>query len=500
VRPRARYVESGYLALHPKAWGGEFLIFGGGETPKAFELEGASAVVTIAGPLTQHSVFIWDSYDAIRERCKAAFASEAARVILRIDSPGGDAAGCFDLARELRAMSASAGKPLCAFTDAMAASAAYAIACSAQRICVTSTALAGSIGVYEVLVDATAQDRAMGLNVVVVASGERKTDSNPHVPITKGAVEELKTKVDGLASLFFELVGEMRGIDPGAVRALEGALPFGAEAVRAGLADEVLTWAEFLSSLETAQPGAPAAQTASENGNMSKYLDEAKVALRRAAEDEKDEETKKKAEKALKALDDGDGDEEKKKEEAAAKAKAEEDEKKKKDEADAKAKAEKDEADAKAKAMAGNALALAEEVARLKAKDASRDAAEAKAKEDGARASLLAKRPDFSVEQRATLALVPLEEVAKAVEKWPRVNAAPGASVNASLPGNVAGGERTDTYAPKLTQEEQEMFEKTGGARAASAKRPAQVGTAFQMPRMTQAEAAKLAADLEKGT
>jgi ClpP class serine protease len=465
---RVRYIEEGCLAIDANAWGGEFaVVLGGALDAKPFAIEGQAAVVSIVGPLTQHPVFVWDSYDAIRERVKAALESEAPTVVLRIDSPGGEAAGCFELARELRAMARGANKPLLAFTDAMAASAAYAIASAADRIVVTSTGIVGSIGVIEMMVDETARDRAMGLNVIAVTSGARKTDKNPHVAITKDAVAEVQSKVDQMAALFFDLVGEMREVGAEKVREIDAAMHFGAGAVRAGLADQVLTWTELLYSLDTAQPGATSAQStsAAETKHMGKYLDEAKVALRRAAEDEDDEEMKKKAAKALKALEDDD-EKKDKEEEKEAKAKAEEeDTKKKDDEAKAKAKAEEDEkekAKARAQAAASPAFDLAARVQQLEAERAAE-------REAIAREKLLAKRPDFSGAILATLQTMPLDKLEEAVEKWPKIVGAVRPAAAAQAMGTRGAGQLGDpAEAASVPPTEADFIDRKMGLKAVS--------------------------------
>src|SRR5690606_4935218 len=133
-------------------------------------------------------------------------AAKPRAVILVIDSPGGLAQHCFEPSRALRAKCSAAGVPLFAFVDGSACSAAYALACAAERIAVTPTGLVGSIGVFETLHDQSAADTAMGLAYRVVTSGSRKTDGNPHVPISDGAVSAAQAAVDQLAGLFFSLV------------------------------------------------------------------------------------------------------------------------------------------------------------------------------------------------------------------------------------------------------------------------------------------------------
>jgi ClpP class serine protease len=449
----------GPVAWSPKSWGDEFevLFFGEGEKRPPFDVAGRFAVVSICGVLTQRESWWGDDYGAIKSRVAQALASEQPEVLLRLDSPGGDFAGCLDLARELRTMAAAAGKPLVAFTDRQAASAAYALASAASEIVVTDSAMVGSIGVWAPLIDQTALDKAMGLNIQIAASGTAKSDRNPHVAITDDSFARLLAQVNDMAGLFFELVSEHRGLAVSRVKAQEGAEFLGARAVAVGFADRIATFDQLVSGNSQGTP------------KMSKY-DEALGAMRRAADG--DDEDAKKAKKCLKAWDDSE------KEEDPDKGKAEGDKDEKKDDE------KKDDKEAKAAAAAGSnrELALAEEVARLKAKDAARDAAEAKAKEDVARAELFAKRPDFSDAQKATLALVPLAALERAVKEWPRANADPMAAANALTPV-VSGGEKKNGFAPNLSPEQRTLLERTDpNATARGPKAARMVGTALEMP------------------
>lgn len=466
---RQRFSKVGALALAPQAWGGEFDAIVVGEDAAAFAVEGDAAVVDICGPLLCRAEgffgLFFDSYPAIRARVKAACASSAKAVVLRFDSPGGDVAGCFELARELRAMAQAAGKPLVAYVDAMAASAAYALACSADEIVVSATGMVGSVGVINALADQVELDRAMGLNVVVVASGARKADGNPHVAITEEAVNAMKAHVDELAGIFFALVEELRGVPSASTQALDGGVFYGASATSAGLADRVSTWTDMLAGITAGDR-----TETSMNPKASKY-DEAVGALRAAAEG--DDEDAKKAKQALKAIDsDGDDDGDKKKAEdekkdaeakAAAKAKAEDDEKK----------------DAEAKALAASNLELARQVQELRAADARRSAAEAAAKDEQARASLFAKRPDVTGAVKQAFAKLPLADLATALEGLPRVSASAGAAAAAMTPDATADAAKA--YVPKLSAEEQELFDKVD-RKTATSKAATTRGTVHAMP------------------
>jgi signal peptide peptidase SppA len=489
----------------PKAWGEEFEVIFGPRKPEAlFEECGPYAVVDVCGPLSQHAGWMGDSYDDIRERFASALESKQAAVCLKIDSPGGDWCGALELSRDLRAMADAAGKPLVAFTDGMALSAGYAIACAASEIVATESATVGSVGVWAPLIDVTAQDAMHGVRVSVAASGTAKADRNPHVGTTDEAFARLQAQVDEQAEIFFELVSEARGLPVSKIKALDGAELFGQRGVAAGLSDRLVnSWATFLSSVGSTSMKLKA----------SKY-DEAYGLLKQASEGD-DEEAAKKAKKALKAMEDGEEEPEEKKDKEKAKASgdddkdkkakaASEDEEKKKakaaaDDEEKKAKAA-DEEKEKAKALASNSLALATEVAALRAKDAARDAAEAKAKADAELAALFAKRPDLSEAQRKALAAVPFEQAKALVDSWPRVTASPGSSAASMTPG-VSGGERRSgaSYEPRLTVEEQALLDASDPNRrsAASAGRGVMEGTQFHVPIYSPEGAKKRLAEIK---
>ena len=184
------------------------------------------------------------SYGGIAQEIDAALADPLVQgILLDIDSPGGEASGSFELARQIR--HAATQKPVWAVANDAAYSAAYALAASAQRLIVTETGGVGSIGVIALHIDQSAKDAQEGYRYTAVTAGAHKNDFSPHHPLSDAAKAELQTEVDRLYGLFVEHVAAMRSLDADAVRATEAGLYFGANAITAGLADAV-------SSFETA--------------------------------------------------------------------------------------------------------------------------------------------------------------------------------------------------------------------------------------------------------
>jgi capsid assembly protease len=213
-------------------------------------LESGIAVIPVLGTLVRRSSYLASAsgltaYHDIEAMAAEAFAHPRVEgVLLEIDSSGGEAGGVFDLAESLRMMSEESGKPLWAVADEAALSAAYAVACAADRIIVPRTAEVGSIGVVAAHVDESQADAMAGRKFTFIHAGEHKVDGNPHEPLSPDMVTEVQADVDALYEQFVGLVAGLRGMDPGVVRATQARVCRGQDAVAAGLADGVGTFAQ----------------------------------------------------------------------------------------------------------------------------------------------------------------------------------------------------------------------------------------------------------------
>jgi len=292
---RERFAPTGFLALLPKAYGESFDV-----KPIASVSVTAEpiAVVTVRGPLMQHESWWEDNYDAIRARVAEALASSAKCVVIDFDSPGGVVSGCFDTARALRAMADAAGKPMIAYTSSICASAAYALACACDQIVASSTAVVGSIGVIDCVLDVTQNDAAFGLKFALIASGARKTDGNPHSAISEQSLAAAQTRVNDLAEQFFALVAERRSMSVEQVRGLNADTFIGQRAMSLQLIDSVETFDSLAARLTSSPNGEQDMSGKAKAESDDKKKDETLDALVAATQDE----DPKKAAKAKKAL------------------------------------------------------------------------------------------------------------------------------------------------------------------------------------------------------
>lgn len=215
---------------------------------KPYRVEGDVAVVEIVGALDTRGGWWWDGYDLIAQRTAAALADPKVKaVVLALDSPGGMAAGNLDCAQQLRALADAAGKPLVAHAGTMACSAAYALACAADHVVLTTDGAVGSIGTIATVYDRTEANEKAGYDVRVVRSGPLKADPHPDVPLTDASVARVRARINELAATFAAWVSSRRPEcrDP---LSLQGAVVYGADSVSKGLADAVGTLADAVTT------------------------------------------------------------------------------------------------------------------------------------------------------------------------------------------------------------------------------------------------------------
>lgn len=230
-----------------------FFWLSGPPQPKPNGRIGGAAVVYIHDPLEHHDTGEGDSYEAILRRVKEALAETAedgsvsapSAVILSIDSPGGVVSGLNECVFALQRLSAESGVPFIAWVDEMAASAAYALACSCEEIVCPKSAILGSVGVISTMYSQAAADKAAGIEVRLITSGARKADGHPHAPIEDAAVEAERDRVNKLAKEFWRLAGRARGLTMKTVASYEATIYLGPDAVRKGLADDIMSIADL---------------------------------------------------------------------------------------------------------------------------------------------------------------------------------------------------------------------------------------------------------------
>lgn len=244
---------------------------------------GAAAIVPVRGVLVRgrgdgflRSLGLANTgYDEIREQVDEALAdSSVKRIVLDIDSPGGDAHGLDALYHHLSV--AAESKPITACIAGQGCSAAFFVAVAATEIVAERDALVGSIGAYAVVTDMSEIAGKAGIKVHVIRSGPYKGMGTPGDQITEAQLAMAQQVIDDLAAGFVHAVAEGRDMSLEAARDLAtGATWVAKRAKGMGLIDSIGTLADII------------AGSAGRSTKMSTDRDGARA---EEAEKEKDEE------------------------------------------------------------------------------------------------------------------------------------------------------------------------------------------------------------------
>jgi signal peptide peptidase SppA len=243
----------------------------GNTEEKADSIMLISVTGTLVNRIAMEPPSSFASYERLTGYLKTAAADPSIKgVLLRVESYGGEVCGAFDCADAVKA--ANTVKPVWCAIDDNAYSAAFLQASQARRIYLTRTGGAGSVGVIAVHYDFSQFETKQGIKVTAVYAGAKKNWLSQDEPLNKEAAAWLRAEIDRSYQLFCSYVASGRAMNQQAVRDTEAACYTGQDAIDAGFADEIGTFAQALDDfrveLRTARPapalGGPAANSKKE--------------------------------------------------------------------------------------------------------------------------------------------------------------------------------------------------------------------------------------------
>ena len=159
-------------------------------------------------------------------------------LVLRIDSPGGGVGPSQEIFDEVKAVDVI--KPIVVSMGSVAASGGYYIASPAREIIANPGTIIGSIGVIMQFTNFQELLDKVGLNSVVVKSGEYKDIGSPTRDMTAAEREILQNLIDDVHSQFVASVADGRSMDEAVVRSIaDGRVFSGRRAMEMGLVDRM---------------------------------------------------------------------------------------------------------------------------------------------------------------------------------------------------------------------------------------------------------------------
>lgn len=166
-------------------------------------------------------------------------------VVLRVNSPGGDAHAAELIRRAL--MDLKAEKPLVVSMGEYAASGGYWISAQADKIYAESTTLTGSIGVFSLIPNASKLAGKLGVNATVIGTGPHVGMATPLKPLDAVEREYMQEMVEEVYDRFTTIVSQGRKMTKEHVDSLaQGRVWSGLDAMAVNLVDEVGTLSDAI--------------------------------------------------------------------------------------------------------------------------------------------------------------------------------------------------------------------------------------------------------------
>lgn len=162
---------------------------------------------------------------------------QVSRIALLVDSPGGEVAGNFELVEKMAARLGE--KPVRAFANDHAYSAAYSIATASDDIVMSRSGGVGSVGVVIMHAEFSDMMENAGIKITFIYAGKHKVEGNSYEKLSKGAKKRLQSRVDRTYGEFVALVANNRDMEEQAVRDTEALTYDATDAIEVGFADRV---------------------------------------------------------------------------------------------------------------------------------------------------------------------------------------------------------------------------------------------------------------------
>ncbi|MES2240439.1 MAG: signal peptide peptidase SppA [Bacteroidota bacterium] len=159
-------------------------------------------------------------------------------IVLRIDSPGGNALTSDLIWREIGLTKKV--KPVVVSMGNYAASGGYYIACNANTIFAQNNTITGSIGVFGILPNFSQLTKKIGINIEQVKTHNNAAQYSPFVPMEEKFKTVTLEGIEHIYKTFVSHVAEGRKMSFAAVDSIgQGRVWSGSEALKIGLVDKI---------------------------------------------------------------------------------------------------------------------------------------------------------------------------------------------------------------------------------------------------------------------
>ena len=193
---------------------------------------GRVALVKIEGVLVTSDHIVDELHDYAED-------SSIKAIVIRIDSPGGGVVPSQEIYNAVK-YAKKEGKKVVVSMGSVAASGGYYVAAAADKIVANPGTLTGSIGVKMEFANLEKLLEKIGVQGMVVKSGEYKDIGSPFRTMTEPEKKLLQSVIDDVHSQFISAVAEGRQLQEADVRAIaDGRIFTGQQALTLKLVDQM---------------------------------------------------------------------------------------------------------------------------------------------------------------------------------------------------------------------------------------------------------------------
>lgn len=169
-------------------------------------------------------------------------------LVLHVDSGGGSAFSCFEMAREVKALAVEKNIKIYAYVDGLSASAAYAWTSIADEIIARPDSEVGSIGVVVQLINNSKMLENIGITRTFITHGDNKVPFTDAGDFSPQFISSIQKKVDVTGLEFNTFVAQNRNMQVEDVIATQAEVFDSKTALSVGLIDKIMTKSEFFNS------------------------------------------------------------------------------------------------------------------------------------------------------------------------------------------------------------------------------------------------------------
>lgn len=188
------------------------------------------------------------SYEKLYSQFEKQVSMGIEKLVLNVDSGGGSAFSCFEMASQVKDLAVANNIPIYAYVDGLSASAAYAWSSIADEIVARPDSEIGSVGVVVQLVNNSKMLENKGITRKFITYGENKVPFDDSGEFTAKFIQSIQEKVNKTGIQFNKFIAKNRNMQVEDVIATQAEVFDTEDALKVGFIDKIMTKSEFYGS------------------------------------------------------------------------------------------------------------------------------------------------------------------------------------------------------------------------------------------------------------